>query len=100
MSPELLGVIVGGLVGFATAALGHAIAWFQHRSGRAFDLRQAVYIEAAASFAKALEFFSSVTRPDVSDAELAALVSPTSIAMYKIHVVATLQQLLRFPRRT
>jgi hypothetical protein len=39
--------------------------------------------------AKGLEFFSSVTRLDIGDAEFAALIYPTSIAMYKIHVVAT-----------
>ena len=89
LSPELIGVIVGGSIGLATAALGHAVAWFQHKSSRAFDLRQMVYVEAAASMAKGLEFFSSVTRLDIGEAELAALIYPTSIAMYKIHVVAT-----------
>jgi hypothetical protein len=68
---------------------GHAVAWFQLRSSRAFDLRQSVYIEAAVSMAKGLEFFGSVTRLDSDDAQLAALINPTSAAMYKIHVVAT-----------
>jgi hypothetical protein len=77
------------VIGFATAALGHAVAWLQQKSSRAFDLRQEVYIDAAASMARGLDFFSSVTRLDIDDAELAALVNPASIAMYKIHVVAT-----------
>jgi hypothetical protein len=59
-----------------------------------------VYVEAAASMAKGLEFFSSVTRLDIGEAELAALIYPTSIAMYKIHVVARLQQSRRCQMRT
>lgn len=89
MSPELVGVILGGSIGLATAALGHLFAWLQVRSSRAFDLRQAVYIEAAAAMAKGLEFFSSVAQMDSEDSQLAGLIYPTSIAMYKIHVVAT-----------
>jgi hypothetical protein len=91
LSPELTGVIIGGVIGFATAALGHIAGWFRHKLSRAFDLRQAVYIDAAASMAQGLEFFSSVTRLDIDDAALAALVYPTSIALYKIHVVGTPQ---------
>ena len=84
-----MGVIVGGSIGLATAALGHAVAWFQLRSNRAFDLRQSVYIEAAVSMAKGLEFFGSVTRLDIDDGQLSALVNSTLAAMYRIHVVAT-----------
>lgn len=89
LSPELIGVVLGGSIGLATAAVGHVVAWLQLRSNRAFDLRQTVYIQAAALMAKGLEFFASVTRLDIHDGELASLIYPTSIAMYQIHVVAT-----------
>jgi hypothetical protein len=89
LSPELVGVIMGGSIGLATAALGHAFAWLQLESSRTFDLRQAVYIEAAAAMAQGLEFFSSVAQLDIEDSQLGGLIYPTSIAMYKIHVVGT-----------
>jgi hypothetical protein len=89
LSPELIGVIVGGSIGLLATALGHAFAWLQLKSNRAFDLRQAIYIESAAAMATALEFFSKVSQLDVEDSQLAGFIQFASVAMYKIHVVGT-----------
>lgn len=89
MSPELVGVIVGGSIGLASSALGQLFSWFQLKSSRAFDLRQAVYVEAAAAMAKGLEFFSNVVDLSLEDSQIPAAIHPTSVAMYKIHVVGT-----------
>ena len=89
MSPELVGVIVGGSIGLVTAALGYLFSWFQLKSTRAFDLRQAVYVEAAGAMAKSLDFFSNVVDLNIEDSQLATAVHPVSIAMYKIHIVGT-----------
>jgi len=80
---------VGGSIALATAALSHAFAWLQLKSNRAFDLRQAIYVEAAATMANGLEFFSKVAQLNIEDDQLAHLTHPASVAMYKIHVVGT-----------
>lgn len=89
LSPELVGALVGGSIAFAIAALGHVFAWLQLKSNRAFDLRQSVYLEAAAALAEGLGFFSKVARLDIEDNELHDLVQPMTMAMFKIHVVGT-----------
>lgn len=89
MSPELQGVLIGGAVTFATSALSLAFAWLQLKSTRAFDLRQAVYLEAAEALANSLKFFTNVADFSVEDSQLAVDIHPVSVAMFKIHVVGT-----------
>jgi hypothetical protein len=89
LSPELQGVLIGGAIGFLTAVLGHVSAWFQLRSKRAFELRQTVYLEAAAAIANSLRFFDKVTELSIEDARLSDDIHPVSVAMFKIHVVGT-----------
>lgn len=89
MSPELQGVVIGGLIGFLTAALGHVFGWLQLRSKRAFDLRQTVYLEAAAALANSLRFFDKVTELNIEDARLSDDIHPVNVAMFKIHVVGS-----------
>jgi hypothetical protein len=83
------GVIVGGSIGLAIAALGHGFEWLKLKSGRAFDLWQSVYVEAAGAMANSLDFFAQVAQMEVADTALAAILSGTSAALYKIHVVGT-----------
>jgi len=85
----LQGVLIGGGIGLATAALGHAFAWLQLKSNRRFDLRQTVYLEAAAAMANSLRFFDSVSQLSVEDSQLSNDIHPMSVAMFKIHVVGT-----------
>lgn len=73
----------------ATAALGHAFAWLQLKSSRAFDLRQAVYLEAAVAMANSLRFFDRVLQLSVEDHSLSDDIHPISLAMFKIHVCGT-----------
>ena len=89
MSPELQGVLVGGAIAFLTAALGHVFAWRQLKSNRGFDLRRAVYLEAAEVLADSLRFFDDVANLNVEDSRLAKDIHPVSTAMFKIHVVGT-----------
>lgn len=89
MSPELQGVLIGGSIAFLTAALGHVFAWRQLKSNRAFDLRRAVYLEAAEVLANSLRFFDNVVNLDVEDSQLAVDIHPVSMTMFKIHVVGT-----------
>ncbi len=89
MSGELLGVIVGGLIGLASALMGHAFGWFQLKSTRAFSLRQTVYMDATVQLASSLEFFSSVSKLDLDDHEVASLMRSVSSAMFKIHIVGS-----------
>jgi hypothetical protein len=89
LTPELIGVVEGGLIGLLTALLGYVFAWLQLKSSRAYDLRQAIYVESAAAMGTALEFFSKVPQLSVEDSELAGFIQLTSVATYKSHVVAT-----------
>lgn len=89
MSPELQGVVIGGAIGFLTSALAQVFAWLQLRSNRAFDLRQTVYLEAAAAIANSLRFFEKVTELSIEDARLSDDIHPVNVAMFKIHVVGT-----------
>ncbi len=89
MTPELIGVIEGGAIGLLSTAAGYVFTWVQLKSTRAFDLRQAVYVESVATMAAALEFFSKVSQLDVEDSELAGFVQQASSAAYKVHVVGT-----------
>lgn len=89
MSPELVGVIEGGAIGLLTTVVGYVFAWAQLKSTRAFDLRQAVYVESMATMALALEFFSKVSQLDVEDGELTGLLQLTSAAVHKVQVVGT-----------
>ena len=89
MSSELVAVIVGGSIALAGAVLAQLFSWLQLRSTRAFELRQAVYLDAAVAMANSLEFFSSVSNLEIDDVDLASLIRPTSAAMFKIHIVGT-----------
>lgn len=73
----------------ATAAVGHVFAWLQLRSTRTFDLRQSVYLEAAAATAGGLDFFTKAMQINTDDSDLAQILSGSSVALYKIHVVGT-----------
>ena len=89
MSPELQGALVGGGMVLLTAVVGHVFAWLQLKSNRAFELRQAVYLEAAEVLANSLRFFDDVANLNVEDSHLAKDIHPVSVTMFKIHVVGT-----------
>jgi hypothetical protein len=89
VSPELQGALVGGGMVLLTAVVGHVFAWLQLKSNRAFELRQAVYLEAAEVLANSLRFFDDVANLNVEDGHLTKDIHPVSVTMFKIHVVGT-----------
>lgn len=93
LSPELWGVIIGGIIGgsigIVTTGLGFLYNWKQYRSQQRFDLRQGVYIEAAAAMARNVEYLASVWRTDLDEGQLAQMLYPGTIAANKIQVVGT-----------
>ncbi len=89
MSSELLAVVVGGAIGLAGSIGALVFGWLQAKSSRAFTLRQTIYVDAAIAMADSLDFFSKVSDLTIDDGDLAAMVRPTSGAMFKIHLVGT-----------
>ena len=89
LSPELWGVIIGGAIGVVTTTIGLIYNWMQYRSHQRFGLRQGIYVEAAATMSRGVEYLASMGRTDLDDGQLAQMLYPATVAANKIHVVGT-----------